>query len=153
MYSVWVFSILGLVVVIWLVFLTIQLFRQQRFLVSLFPSSGERDIRNKFKELTNLIAGFNQKELEINLKIDQIKKDSLKNIQKVSILRYNPYKDTGGDQSFSVVLLNKELTGVVITSLHSRAGTRVYVKNIVEGKSDLDLSKEELEVLKKITKE
>jgi len=63
--------------------------------------------------------------------------------------KYNPYNDTGGDQSFSLVLLDGKLNGTILTSLHSRSGTRIYAKVIKKGESELDLSKEEKEVLKK----
>lgn len=74
-----------------------------------------------------------------------------KSIQKVGILRFNPFGDVGGDQSFSIALLDSKNNGILITSLFSREGTRVYSKKIKEGKSKYFLSKEE-EVLKKSNK-
>ncbi len=59
-----------------------------------------------------------------------------KSIQKMALHRYNPYHDTGGDQSFSLALLDAVGDGVVITSLHSRAGTRVFAKKVTQGKED-----------------
>jgi hypothetical protein len=74
-------------------------------------------------------------------------KDGLHHMQKISLKRYNPYGDTGGDQSFTLVLLTANLDGQLITSLHSRSGTRVYAKGVKNGKSDIELSKEEKEAL------
>lgn len=74
-------------------------------------------------------------------------------IQKVALLRYNPYGDTGGDMSFSVALLNGLGSGVVLTSLHSRSGTRVFAKEVEAGKQGRhEFSKEEQEVVKKALK-
>lgn len=68
-------------------------------------------------------------------------------IQKVGILRFNPFKEMGGDHSFSLALLNGKDTGFVITGLHTRERTRVYLKSVKKGKSDLELSKEEKKAL------
>ncbi len=71
-------------------------------------------------------------------------------IQKVEVLRFNPFKETGGDLSFAIALLDAQNNGVVISSLHGREGTRVYAKPIEDGKSKYNLSDEEEEVLKKV---
>ena len=87
-------------------------------------------------------------------KLSEIEKEGLGYIQQVELLRFNPYGDTGGDQSFVVALLDKNGTGVVITSLHSRSGTRVFAKDVVFGKSGkYEFSKEEKEVVKKAMRE
>lgn len=79
---------------------------------------------------------------------------SKKNIQKVGFLRYNAFgkNDTGGNQSFSVAFLDYENTGVIVTSIHSREGTRVYSKQVKNGKSAYNLSEEEQLVLNKYIK-
>jgi len=65
-------------------------------------------------------------------------------IEKVKLLRFNPFDDVGGDQSFILVLLNKENSGILLTSLHHRSFTRIYAKPIKEGQGDnITLSKEE----------
>lgn len=76
-------------------------------------------------------------------------KNSVKNIQKVGILRFNPFTDTGGDQSFVLAILDGTDSGIVLTSLHSRGMTRWYAKNIKEGKGvDYQLSEEELKSIR-----
>jgi len=68
-------------------------------------------------------------------------------IQKVGFLRFNPFTDTGGNQSFALALLDRENNGVVISSLYTREGVRVYAKRIEAGTSKNQLSKEEQQVL------
>src|SRR5688572_24049095 len=51
-------------------------------------------------------------------------------IQKVAVIRYNPFSDTGGDQSFAIALLDSLGNGVVLSSLHSRTDTRVFAKAV-----------------------
>lgn len=73
-----------------------------------------------------------------------------KAITKFAILRFNPFNDLGGDQSFVLALLDKSNSGVIITSLHSRSQTRVYAKGIKNGTSPgLSLSKEEKAAINK----
>lgn len=65
---------------------------------------------------------------------DTIEKNGFFHIQRIGLVRFNPFKDTGGDQSFILALLDGKSTGVVISGLYSRAGTRWYAKKVFEGK-------------------
>lgn len=68
--------------------------------------------------------------------------------QKVGFMRFNPFTDTGGDQSFVLSLLDETNSGFVISSLHSRENTRLYAKKIIKGEApDQALSKEEKHIL------
>jgi len=79
---------------------------------------------------------------------DKIQKDGLLHIQKIGLVRFNPFKDTGGDQSFILSLVDGNDTGVIISGLYARSGTRWYAKKIVKGKSvEHDLSEEEKKAL------
>lgn len=72
--------------------------------------------------------------------------------QKISVVRFNPFGDTGGDQSFALAVLDAHNSGYVLTSMHGREGTRVYVKPIDLGKSKYTLSKEEQQALAQAAK-
>jgi hypothetical protein len=63
------------------------------------------------------------------------------------LVRFNPFPDTGGNQSFVLALLDESDDGVIISSLHSRTGTRIYAKGVVGGKADTTLSAEEEEAI------
>jgi hypothetical protein len=67
---------------------------------------------------------------------------------RVGLVRFNPFEDTGGNQSFALALLDGRGDGFVVSSLHARAGTRVYAKSISRGTSEAALSNEEAEALK-----
>lgn len=69
-------------------------------------------------------------------------------VQKVGFLRFNPFNDTGGDQSFVLALLDSKDTGVVISSLYTREGVRVYAKEIQNGNPKHQLSDEETRTLR-----
>lgn len=101
--------------------------------------------------LEKVLADFDvsQKQLaEIIRRCDKIESESIFHVQKVGLTRFNPFSDTGGDQSFIVALLNGHNDGILLSSLHSRAGTRWYAKTVKEGKGvEHDLSNEEKETI------
>lgn len=74
---------------------------------------------------------------------------SQQSIQKVGIIRFNPFADTGGDQSFAVALLDAAGNGVVLSSLHGRADTRIFAKQVQAGRSKHALSDEEQDAIRK----
>ena len=72
-----------------------------------------------------------------------------RSIQKVGVVRFNPFADTGGDQSFAIALLDAEGNGIVLSSLHSRADTRIFAKQVQAGRSRHQLSDEEQDAIRK----
>jgi len=73
-------------------------------------------------------------------------------LQKISMVRFNPFGDVGGDQSFSLAMLDGHNSGLVITSIHGRGGTRVYAKPIDLGTSKYSLSAEENKAISQAVK-
>jgi hypothetical protein len=65
-----------------------------------------------------------------------------------NLVRFNPFSDTGGEQSFVVSLLDGGGNGILLTSLHGRGVTRIYAKKVTAGKADQELSSEEKLALK-----
>jgi hypothetical protein len=72
-----------------------------------------------------------------------------RSIQKVGVVRFNPFADTGGDQSFAIALLDAEGNGLVMSSLHGRADTRIFAKQVQAGRSKHALSDEEQDAIRK----
>jgi len=101
-----------------------------------------KEILAQFKDLKD---GFEK----ISKELENLKKENTFTIQKVGIIRFNPFKEIGGDQSFSVALLDGNNDGIVITSLYTREGNRVYGKPIKKGFSEYILSGEEKEAINK----
>jgi Protein of unknown function (DUF4446) len=71
-----------------------------------------------------------------------------RSFQRIGLVRFNPFEDTGGNQSFALALLDQAGDGFVISSLHARASTRVYGKAVAKGTSESNLSAEESEALR-----
>ena len=74
--------------------------------------------------------------------------DGRKAFQRFGLVRYNPFEDTGGNQSFALALLDADGDGAILTSLHTRQATRMYAKPVRGGRSDAALSAEETEALR-----
>ena len=70
-------------------------------------------------------------------------------IQKVGLVRYNAFKDTGSDLSFTLALLDAENTGVVLNGIYSRDMSNIYSKPIESGISTYTLSIEEKKAIEK----
>jgi len=104
-----------------------------------------KEILQEFNNLKGKIEKISQ-DLEI------LKKDSKLHIQKIGLIRYNPFSNVGGDQSFSLALLDSNNSGIVITSLYAEGGNRIYGKKIENGKSEYTLSQEEQEAINKAIK-
>jgi hypothetical protein len=66
---------------------------------------------------------------------------------RVGLVRFNPFEDTGGNQSFALAMLDGHGDGFIVSSLHARSGTRIYAKAIARGSSETALSAEEAEAL------
>lgn len=102
------------------------------------------------QDLEDLLAQQIKRQMKSEEEIKELFKSSkdllkmaTKSIQKVAVVRFNPFEDTGGDQSFAIALLDLTDSGIVISSLFAREGTRVYSKPIEKGKSKYSLTKEE----------
>jgi len=103
------------------------------------------------KILEKILLTQNQNLKEINLvrkEVEKLEDEGKFHVQKVGVVRFNPFKEIGGDHSFSLALLNAKDSGVVLTCLHTRERTRVYMKAIKTGKGEHELSDEEKKALK-----
>lgn len=95
------------------------------------------------------IDGLSERVEALNKLHHELEDLSQRTLQKVAVIRYNPFSDTGGDQSFAIALLDSLGNGVVLSSLHSRTDTRVFAKPVQSGRSRYQLSDEEQEAVKK----
>ena len=69
-------------------------------------------------------------------------------IQHIGLVRFNPFEDTGSDQSFALAMLDDRRDGVVISSLHGRSNTRLFAKPVEGGSSSHTLSDEEAQAIR-----
>lgn len=138
------------VLVAWNIVLTIFLYRINAKNDIFFDDSS----KNLRELVTRAIADnktINQRANKIEASIEEIAKIIQGTYQKFAMVRYNPFRETGGDQSFSMALLDMQDSGFVITSIHGREVDRIYAKQIISGKSKHNLSAEEIEAIRSAT--
>lgn len=133
---------------LWLLVLTF-LFLRFYFYYTKLVRNGKKDSLVKIlDELSDRQEEARKAIARLSSQYDKLEETGLTHIQKVGLVRFNPFKDTGGDQSFVLALVDAQDTGVVISSLHTRTGTRWYAKGVVKGRGiEHDLSVEEKKAL------
>jgi hypothetical protein len=144
-----ILAILAIVDVV-LIFLSLK----TRKKIKIFMKGGKvMDIEEVVTEQTKIIKEAKNDIKKLSDWNERLQKISDISITKVGVVRFNPFKDTGGDQSFAVALLDSNNNGLVISSLYSREGTRIYTKPIEAGKSNgYNLSEEEEQAINKAIK-
>jgi hypothetical protein len=84
----------------------------------------------------------------VGTRTSAIERDLKGSFGRLGLVRFNPFEDTGGNQSFAIALLDGRGDGFIVSSLHARTGTRLYAKAVAGGTSETALSAEESEALK-----
>ena len=133
---------------VWNVYLSCDLRKIKKRTRSFFASSEAKDLE---EIIYKQIKKTNEVDVGIKKLIGdngKIRENMAKCVQKVGVVRFNPFGDVGGNQSFAIALLDKYLSGVIILSLYSRDGVKVYSKQIIDGKSEYTFSKEEEEAIR-----
>jgi hypothetical protein len=102
-----------------------------------------------FKEILSRFNDLEKDFKKLSQELKNLKRQNKFSIQKIGTVRFNPFSEVGGNQSFSVALLDGNNNGTVITSLYTREGNRVYAKPIKNSKSQYSLSKEEKKSIEK----
>ena len=138
---------------IWLAALSVIFFLFFNFFRKLTKGTKENELLKVLSRILKVQEENSNSIIAIEKEIKRIDWEGKCHVQKVGIIRFNPFKEIGGDHSFSLALLDREDSGVIITCLHTRERTRVYMKAIKKGKSELELSSEEKKALEKAIKE
>ncbi len=141
-------------ILVWLLILTLLIVRIFLRYYRLTKGSAKKDlgaiIENILKEnkiKSNEIKGLRKR-------LGETEKRAIGHIQKIGLVRFNPFTEMGGNQSFALAVLDGEDSGIVISGLHGRDSTRLYTKMIKKGKAvKLEFSKEEKEAIKKAMKQ
>lgn len=119
--------------------------RYQAFMEGKDAKSLEDSILSRFREVDELKVS---QELQ-NSDIEALKATILKTYQKFGLVKYDAFNEMGGQLSFSLAMLDKKNNGFLLNTVHNRGGSYTYVKEIFDGKSEINLSEEEEEALNK----
>jgi len=141
-----------IVLIIWQMVLTILVLRAIAHYNRLTNGITTKTLREVMDAILRTVSSLRKNTDTLRVSVDRLNSNEVQYLQRIGVVRFNPFADTGGAQSFSIALLNKQKSGIVMTSLYARSGNRWYIKQIVEGKGkDLSLSKEEEEAIRTAT--
>lgn len=127
--------ILGIISLLLGVYISIRFFRIDKKSKIFFSGKDGQGLEELILSNIQETKAINKDVQELFEISNQLHGLASRGMHRLGIVRFNPFNDIGGDQSFSVAMLDGRNSGFVISSLHSRDGNRVYVKPISQGKS------------------
>jgi len=145
-------GIIALILVIINVFLFIYSYKANKKIDILLEKGKVKDFKDIFLTQKEKNDDLGRQIKEAFLKIENLDKISEKTIQKVGLIRFDPFNEMGGKQSFALAMLDDKNNGFVMSSLFVKEGNRVFAKIVKNGKSEYVLSNEEIEAINKALK-
>jgi len=131
----------------WLALLQRRLRNLERRYTALMTGATGTDLEAVLNEHLERVRGTVGRVEALEEKTNQLEKTLRHSMQWLGVVRFNPFPDMGGDLSFAIALVDGVGNGVVISSLHSRQGTRVYAKPLHRWESSHPLTDEEKEAI------
>ncbi|MCP1103117.1 hypothetical protein M2454_002686 [Aequitasia blattaphilus] len=107
--------------------------------------SLEEAFRERFSEMDSIVKVVKQNRIDLRI----LMKKNANNYQKLGIIKYDAFNEMGGKLSFALAMLDEKNNGWIINAMHSREGCYTYIKEIVKGRSYVELAEEEAEALDK----
>lgn len=140
---------LSLGLFLWIIVLTVIVIRLERHYNRLTSGVTATGLRDVLEALLGSQQEARSRLRDIDGKLVHLREDGMGHVQRVGVVRFNPFSDTGGTQSFTVAILDGRDNGIVMTSLYARGGNRWYVKGVISAKGkQVALSKEEEAAIK-----
>ncbi|MGH2449645.1 MAG: DUF4446 family protein [Chloroflexota bacterium] len=144
-----VLAVALLLTILWMARLGDRVKRSERRLTDLLYGVSGDNISNMLVEYLGTVRNVNDSMTKVKHEHDAIVELLPGMIRHLGLVRFSPFHDTGGDQSFALALLDGQRNGVVITALHSRSDSRLYAKPIDAGSSPYALTPEEEQAMAK----
>ena len=119
----------------------------QMRLKKLLRGKAGHDLEDLFRQSNTDLERLMRAREEINKEIDAMKEKMRHHIRGIQTVRFNPFKDSGSNQSFATALLDDDGNGVVISTLYSRDRVGVYAKPLAGHRSEYELSDEERQAI------
>lgn len=119
---------------------------EKRFRIFMTGSDGG-SLEEKMALLFSDVRKLKEHDLIHKNDIVEMRRTLLCCFQKVGIVKYDAFREMGGQLSFSIAILDQKDNGFVMNSVHSASSSYVYTKEIENGRSAIELSGEEKEAL------
>jgi hypothetical protein len=139
------FSTISLILFIWTILQQLSLGKIKKSQKKLFQGKSAQSLEEVILTHQDNLSNLNNQLMTLSSRTDSLTTLSNAGLNKVGMVRFNPFKNLGGNQSFSIAFLNSHHNGLVISSIYSNDGSRFYSKTIADGKSQKQypLTKEE----------
>ena len=108
-----------------------------------------KNIEEDLENYMYRVERVEKQNMEMKNLVDSIDKNLESCIQKIGMVRYNAFKDTGSDLSFALAMLDKNNNGIVLNGIYSREMSNIYAKPVENGKSKYTISEEEKEAIQR----
>ncbi|MGQ9566808.1 MAG: DUF4446 family protein [Anaerolineae bacterium] len=131
----------------WLAYLTWRQVRLERRLQTLLTAASGADLETLLQSYLTQVQETASQVRDLNTLAKRLQVAARHSLQHLGVVRFNPFPDTGGNQSFAIALVDGLGNGVVLSSLHAREGTRVYAKPLKKWESDYALTEEEKQAI------
>lgn len=118
----------------------------QRFMIFMSGADGA-SLEEEMKILFSDVRKLKEHDLIYKNEIMEMRRTMTGCFQKVGIVKYDAFREMGGQLSFSIALLDQKDNGFIMNSVHSASSSYVYTKEIENGHSAIELSGEEKEAL------
>lgn len=121
--------------------------RRVRAAYQAFSDGSGDDVLTLLQRHIDEVAGLRGEVVRLQRRSDELRDLLRESVSRVGTVRYDAFDDLGGRLSFSAALLDERGDGLVLTAINGRTDTRTYVKPVVGGKSNHNLSGEEVEAI------
>ena len=145
-----VISVILCILVIAFIVLLVKLFSINKKYKTFINKLGDgNNIEEDLENYMYRVERVEKQNAEIRGLINTIDTNMENCIQKIGIVRYNAFKDTGSDLSFALAMLDEKNNGVVLNGIYSREMSNIYAKPVENGKSTYTISEEEQQAIQK----
>jgi hypothetical protein len=138
-----IFGLLILAIVV----LAFFVFKNNHRVNTLLQGKDAKSLEDSFRYLTEEVKRMNENEALTEKALNNLNSRLKKSLTGFKTIRFNPFPDQGGNQSFAIAVINEEGDGFILSSLYSREKTSIFAKPIKAGKSEVALTEEESKAL------
>ena len=135
----------GAIAIAWIIYFEVRLRR-------VFGGKKAGDLEAVLKGIVKELEEVDGFRVEMEKYLQSVESRLRNAAQHVGVVRFNPFHDAGGDQSFSIAIMDEKKNGLILSSLYGRDTSRIYAKPIENAKSRYQLSKEEVEAIESALK-
>ena len=141
-YSYVIGIVIALLLAIWIFLIELRL---KKF----FNGKKASDLEGVLHNLTDELKKLNVSKEETAKYLETVEKRLKQSVQHIGAVRFNPFGNSGSNQSFAIAFLNEYGDGVVVSSFYSRESVRIYAKPVKNRQSEYSLTEEEKEAIDK----